>query len=153
MTKLGRKHTLLWSPIFWSLHTRRFPVIWSFLVFYIQALLCKFVFIKEGGGKFISINNRWNTCSHLSLRPIGSNRQWNILTITGLKTCASPRKIYDFKHFKITYIVQTSKIVRVWQPVAKPGNVLEALTRAKLSLGKAKHFCLLNAQQKCDSAM
>jgi len=35
-----------------------FPVVWSFIVFYLQILLCKLVFIRKGGGKFINITNR-----------------------------------------------------------------------------------------------
>jgi len=35
----------------------RFPVVWSFIVFYLQILLCKLVFIRKSGGKFIDITN------------------------------------------------------------------------------------------------
>ena len=34
------------------------PVANHFIVFYLQILLCKLVFIRKGGGKFINITNR-----------------------------------------------------------------------------------------------
>jgi len=35
-----------------------FPSVWTFIVFYLQALICKLLVIKKGGGKFIGIHNR-----------------------------------------------------------------------------------------------